>query len=71
MGDVDLEWKKYLTLSTIERVLFGLSALRESGDRLYIEPGVGRGIVSSIGLGRTEFVLEEAAEGPRVRGEGD
>jgi hypothetical protein len=67
VGDVERVWKKCFTLSTIDRVRFGLSAVR-----LNMPPGgVGSGIVISTGLGSTEFVFDEAAEGPRVSGDGE
>ena len=71
MGDVDLEWKKHLTLSTIERVRFGrASPRRESDDRCqYDTGGAGSGRVISNGLESTELVFEDGAD--EVMGDGD
>ena len=67
VGEIEREWKKCLTLSTIDRVRFGG---RKSPFRPSAGCGIGSGIDVSIGLGKVEPAFEDDVDEHWVRGDG-
>lgn len=74
-GEMDLVWKKCLTLSTIERARLGrYSGFQQSVGRMCPDVcvcgGIGSGIVRSMGLGNVEPGLEDDVDEHWVSGDG-